>query len=132
MFSDLPLAKMPRSNKEKTFLKPLPKLPMAQSVLPPDKATLELMSIERSLMISRAISSARNHGITLTHGSTNPGTGDCAFESVIQNNNDRTCFEKKFPLPISYYRRMWVTDMANRTVDTDWNILSRQEWLAGW
>ena len=27
---------------------------------------------------------------------------------------------------------MWVTDMANRTVDTDWNILSRQEWLAGW
>ena len=22
--------------------------------------------------------------------------------------------------------------MANRTVDTDWNILSRQEWLAGW
>ena len=27
---------------------------------------------------------------------------------------------------------MWATDMANRTVDTDWNILSRQEWLAGW
>ena len=94
MFSDLPLAKMPRSNKKKTFLKPLPKLSMAQSVLPPDKATLELMSIERNLMISRAISSARNHRITLTHGSPNPGTGDCAFESVIQNNNDRTCFEK--------------------------------------
>jgi hypothetical protein len=27
---------------------------------------------------------------------------------------------------------MWVTDMANRTVDTDWNIYSRQEWLTGW
>ena len=83
-------------------------------------------------MITRAITSARNHGINLTHGSSNPGTGDCAFESVIQNNNNRTCFEKKYPLSISYYRRMWVTDMANRTVDTDWNILSRQEWLAGW
>ena len=27
---------------------------------------------------------------------------------------------------------MWVIYMANRTVDTDWNILSRKEWLAGW
>ena len=39
---------------------------------------------------------------------------------------------KKKTMSISYYRRMWVIDMANRTVDTDWNILSRQEWLAGW
>ena len=55
MFSDLQLAKMPRSNKKKTFLKPLPKLSMAQSVLPPDKATLELMLIERNLMISSSL-----------------------------------------------------------------------------
>ena len=123
---------MPRSNKKKTFLKPLPKPSMTQSGRPPDTAILELMSIERNLMISRAISSGRKHGITLKQGSANPGVGDCAFESVIQNNNDRTCFEKKFPLPVSYYRRIWVTDMANRTVDSDWNILSRQEWLAGW
>ena len=132
MFSDQLLAKMPRSNKKKTFLKPLPKLSTAQSVQSADKALDDLMSIERNLMITRAITSARNHGITLTHGSSNPGTGDCAFESVIQNNINRTCFGKKYPLLISYYRRMWVTDMANRTVDTDWNILSRQEWLAGW
>ena len=132
MLSDLPLSKMPRSNKKKTFLKPLPNLSMAQSILSPDKVTQKLLLTESNLMISRAISSARCHGFTLEHGSPNPGTGDCAFESVIQNNNDRTCFEQKFPLPVSYYRRMWVTDMANRTVDTDWNILSRKEWLAGW
>jgi hypothetical protein len=27
---------------------------------------------------------------------------------------------------------MWATDMANRTVDTDWNIYSHQEWMNGW
>ena len=131
MVSDKLLCKMPRSNKKKSFLKPLAKIPV-QSVLPPNNAISELMASERKLMISRAISSARNHGISLEPGSQNPGTGDCAFQAVIQNNNDRTCFEKKFPLPVSYYRRIWVTDMANRTVDSDWNILSRQEWLAGW
>ena len=94
MFSDQLLAKMPRSNKKKTFLKPLPNLSTAQSVQSADKALDDLMSIERNLMITRAITSARNHGITLTHGSSNPGTGDCAFESVIQNNNNRTCFGK--------------------------------------
>ena len=132
MFSDHKLAKMPRSNKKKTFLKPLPKLSAAHSVPSPNIEISDLMSNERNLMISRAITSARNHGIALKPGSPNPGTGDCAFESVIQNNNDRGCFSEKKPMSISYYRRMWVIDMANRTVDTDWNILSRQEWLAGW
>ena len=94
MFSDKLLAKMPRSNKKKTFLKPLPKLSTGQSVHSGDNAIVELVSIERNVMITRAITSARNHGITLTHGSSNPGTGDCAFESVIQNNNNRTCFKK--------------------------------------
>ena len=46
-------------------------------------------------MISRAITSARNHGIALKCGSSNPGTGDCAFETVIQNNNDGCFSEEK-------------------------------------
>ena len=95
MVSDKLLCKMPRSNKKKRFLKPLAKIPV-QSVILPNNAILELMASERKLMISRAISSARNHGITLVHGSPNPGTGDCAFQAVIQNNNDRTCFGKNF------------------------------------
>jgi hypothetical protein len=132
MFSDQLLVKMPRSNKKKTFLKPFQKQPSGQSFLPPNKEIVDLISNERNLMISRAITSARNHGINLRHGSPNPGTGDCAFESVIQSNNERQCFREKFPLSINTYRQIWVTDMANRTVDTDWNILSRQEWLKGW
>ena len=88
---------MPRSNKKKTFLKPLPKLLPAKAVPSPNKEISRLMSNERNLMITRAITSARNHGMTLKPGSSNPGNGDCAFEAVIQNNNDRGCFleEKK-------------------------------------
>ena len=91
-----------------------------------------LMSDERNTMISRAIRSARHHGINLKPGTSNPGLGYCAFESVVQNNNDRMCYTERFPLSINTYRQIWVTDMANRTVDSDWNIYSRQEWLMGW
>ena len=118
---------MPRRNKKK---KPLMKTPEH-----PPVTSFEISSLlaeETNLMISRAISSGRKHGLKLQPGSSNPGRGDCAFKSVIQNNNDRNCFKEKFPLSISYYRRMWATDMANRTVDTDWNIYSRQEWTKGW
>merc|ERR1712083_1142699 len=54
------------------------------------------------------------------------------FEAVISNNNDRNCFKEKFPLSVTSYRQIWVTDMANRTVDTEWNIYSTREWMAGW
>ena len=108
---------MPRSNKKRNPLKPPPK--------DPPKTSFEISSLlaeERNLMISRVISSSRKHGVNLEHGSINPGLGDCAFESVIQNINLRQCFREKFPLAISYYRRIWVTDMASRTLDTEWNI----------
>ena len=103
---------MPKSNKKKTYLKTPPMHPPSTSI-----EISSLLAEETNLMKSRAISSGRKHGVNLQPGSSNPGRGDCAFESVIQNNND--------------YRRMWATDMANRTVDTDWNIYYRQEWLNG-
>ena len=83
-----------------------------------------LFERERRLMITRAINSARHHGINLTHGKRNPGQGDCAFESIIYNINERPCYIQKFPLSIDYYRRIFVTDMANRTVDSSLYIYS--------
>ena len=115
---------MPRSNKKKAS----PKSPQKQSLNETYQISI-LFNEEKNLMISRAISSGRKHGVNLQPGSSNPGLGDCAFESVIQNNNDRQCFREKYPLSISNYRRIWVTDMASRTVDSDWNIYSRQEWI---
>ena len=83
-------------------------------------------------MISRAINSGRNHGIDLVPGRPNPGLGDYAFEAIIQNNNDRSCFQEKFLLPVNHYRGIWTTDMANRTIDGPWNTYSRNDWLEGW
>ena len=91
-----------------------------------------LFDKEKNIMISRAISSAEKHGIKLKHGTPNPGLGDCAFEAVIQNINDRKCFPENFLLPIQHYRRLWVTDMCNRTVNTEWNIYSEKQWREGW
>ena len=76
--------------------------------------------------------SAKRHGINLRHGTANPGTGDCAFESVIHNINDRPCFREKLNMTIDYYRRIFVTDMANRTVNSDLNFLTSQQWYEGW
>ena len=123
---------MTRSNKKKFPLKPAVKDTTFQSSIQPNSTVQSLMNDERRMMISRGIESGRNHGIQLKHGSANPGTGDCAFQSVIQNINERKIFKEKYPLSTSYYRRMWATDMANRTVDTEWNIYSREEWFKGW
>ena len=86
--SDKTLIKMPRSNKKK--------LSTNQAAPSADAAIRHLLGKEKSLMISRAIASGKKHGINMTHGSSNPGTGDCAFESIIQNNNDRSCFQEKY------------------------------------
>ena len=103
-----------------------------ESFISEDDDIATLMKNEKTLMISRTIFSGKKHGINLEHGSSNPGTGDCAFESVILNINDRSSFAEKFLMPVNYYRRIWVTDMANRTVDGPWNIYSAQQWMEGW
>ena len=86
---------MPRSNKKKTSV-------MTPPMHPPKKSfeISSLLAEETNLMKSRAISSGRKHGVNLQPGSTNPGRGDCAFESVIQNNNDRNCIKKNFLFPL--------------------------------
>ena len=76
-----------------------------------------------NLMLRRAIASARKHGVNLIPGRLNSATGDCAFESVIYNNNDRTCFTHKYNQTVDYYRRIWVTDMQARSLDNHiWNL----------
>ena len=76
--------------------------------------TTLLLRKETDQMVKRAIASASKHGINLKPGTPNPGTGDCAFEAVIQNNNDRPCFREKYERTVDWYRQIWATDMANR------------------
>ena len=86
-----------------------------------------LLNEEKTLTISRTILSGKKHRINLKHGTSNPGTGDCAFESIIFNINDRSCYKVKFPLSFEYNRNTGFTDMSNRTVDGPWNIYSPQQ-----
>ena len=74
------------------------------------------------LMLSRAVASSKRHGINLTPGKMNPGLGNCAFEAVLYNINERACFEEKYESSADYYRRIWMTDMETKLLDhPDWN-----------
>ena len=118
---------MPRSNKKKNSQK---KIPAAELEPPPffqptinhqssNEATAYIFEMEKKTMIARALTSSSKHGINLSQGAPNKGIGDCAFEAIVQNINERLTFIQKFPLEINQYRRIWATDMANRTLFTD-------------
>ena len=92
-----------------------------------------LFKYELNLMLGRAKSSAQKHGIKLISGTPNPASGNCAFESVIFNVNDRSCFVEKLQFSPDHYRRIWMTEMKNRTInDATWNIYSNKSWEEGW
>ena len=117
---------MPRSNKKKSPLKPPPKHP-------PNQTLRSAIVRKETLIVKRAIASANKHGIKLIHGTSNSADGNCAIESAIHNVNNRACFPDQLAFSVDYYRRIWATDMKNRTLhDTTWNIYSIQEWEDGW
>ena len=74
-------------------------------------------------IIKRAIASAQKHNIELKPGRANNAAGNCSYESVIYNINDRTCFKEKLPMSPDFYRRIWTNDMMNRILDKSsaWN-----------
>ena len=113
--------------------KPNPLDPPKSQHQTPSDAILHLFTEERRKMLSKAKSSAKKHGVQLVDGTPNIGKGDCAFESVILNINDRPCFNEKLPMDIDYYRRIWMTDMMNRTAaDPNWKIYPEKIWREGW
>ena len=74
-------------------------------------------------IFARAIASANKHNIEIRPGRKNLAAGNCSYESVIYNINDRPCFTEKLHMTPDYYRRIWTTDMMNRTLDkrSSWN-----------
>ena len=97
---------------------------------PPIKPTPSPRTLE---LVERAVTSAHKHHIKLKHGTPNLADGNCAIESCILNINDRDCFPEKMKFSAEYYRKIWFTDMKNRTIhDETWNIYSEKEWNDGW
>ena len=68
-----------------------------------------------SLLVGRAIESAKKHGINIVEGMLNKADGNCAFDAVINNINHRQCFLEKLSLSSLTYRQIWITELESET-----------------
>ena len=59
----------------------------------------------------KSIDIAKKHGISLSADKSNPGKGDCLFESIIDNVNHRDCFQESLEDNVDCYRELWVTEL---------------------
>ena len=75
-------------------------------------------------IFTKAKASAQKHGITLKAGRKDRGFGNCAFQSVINNLNDRECFREMLTQTPNWYRRIWMDEMKDRIIDgvCPWNL----------
>ena len=92
------------------------------------------MRIDIPKIFGSAIASAQKHRINLVPGRENNGDGNCSYESVIFNINDRSCYVDKLPMSSEYYRIVWNTDMMNKILDDriPWNPgMTRAEIVCG-
>ena len=114
---------MPRSKKK---IPPSVASCSSSSMRPPLKPPFYSQETTPAVIIQRAIASAKRHDINLCHGSPNSSDGNCAFESVIFNVNDRECFSEFLPFSPDHYRRIWLTDFKNKAVnDCEYLLFSR-------
>ena len=86
-------------------------------------AYLALKANQNNKIFERAIANARKHNINLKPGIENKGDGNCSYQSVIFNINDRECFKSKLPMSPDFYRRVWTVDLMNKIIDRKipWN-----------
>ena len=91
-----------------------------QSIKTPQNETVLL---KNQKIFERAIANAAKHQIRLKPGTENRGFGNCSYESVILNINERDCYEEKLRMTPDYYRRIWNTDLMNKILDEKipWN-----------
>ena len=90
--------------------------------------------MKRNKIFDRGIANARKHNIHLKPGIENNGGGNCSYEAVILNINNRNCFQSKLLMTLGHYRVVWTTDIMNKTLDgrIEWNPgLSRSEIVQG-
>ena len=82
----------------------------------------------------RAKENAKKHKIKLVPGIENQGGGNCSYESVLLNINERDCFKVGFVMSSDYYRRVWNIDLMAKILDgtIKWNPgMTRSEVVKG-
>ena len=67
-------------------------------------------------IFTKAIASANKHHIKLKAGRRDRGYGNCIFEAVINNINDRAYFTEKLRQTPNWYRRIWMDEMMKRMI----------------
>ena len=70
---------------------------------------------EQSSLLSIAIENAKKHGINLLPDVLNRADGNCAFDAVMNNINQRSSFPEKLTLSSSTYRQIWVTELESES-----------------
>ena len=98
--------------------------------------------VKMSTIFEETISVAKKHGIALIADKPNAARGDCLFECVIDNINNRPeSFPEKLQDGIDTYRELFVSEMAERFKSTaaypgyGGNPISDEtlgEWTAAW
>ena len=94
----------------------------------------EINTLKSSKIFQKAIENAKKHHIKLVPGIENSGGGNCSYESVILNVNERECFKVGFVMSPDFYRRVWNVDLMNKILDgrVPWNPgMSRTEIIEG-
>ena len=67
-------------------------------------------------IFTKAIAITKIHNIKLKPGRKDRGYGNCVFEAVINNINDRECFLEKLKQSPNWYRRIWMNQMLERII----------------
>ena len=73
--------------------------------------SLENIAESVAPMLERAIQNARFHGINLHPGVRNLANGNCAFETVIDSINTRSCFENSYDGTPDHWRMVWMAEV---------------------
>ena len=66
---------------------------------------------EDQSIFERGIAVAKKHGINVKADKPNRKEGDCLFEAVVSNINERNCFPEKLEKTIQEYREEFVSEM---------------------
>ena len=97
-------------------------------------STNEIELVKNKRIFERSIANAAKHRIKLGPGAENNGGGNCSYESVVLNINNRDCYKDKLNMSTDYYRKIWNTDLMNKILDQriPWNPgLTRAQIIGG-
>ena len=95
-----------------------------------EMASSTIQAFDENEIVTKAIKSAGKHNIKIIAGRRDRGYGNCLFEAVINNINDRGCFDEKLRQTPNWYRRNWMNEMMEKLLSGScpWNPgYTRQE-----